>query len=282
MIECSSEWNQEWERGVVTPAAPTQPPLPPTKTPLVCKYKVDPVFESSSEWERRVLHPTPSTLRLTATPEPLPPANHNREPGGSVGLEPVFDPLSPRGEEEMSSHVHYEQEHSPEALVYTLHPAPAALPRDLRLEQLNRYNGSRGGVGRGGGTGHRTSSHMGTSGHVGTPDHMRTPQGTPGQMSTLSIVPKDLTNLDKSNNVSGGRGGEGGVPGGHVASVSSLLVRSPSAEWRRFENMHFVSSPSPRPEGVCVCVCARARACVCPCQCPCTRGVCERECVCVC
>ena len=81
-------------------------------------------------------------------------------------------------------------------------------------------------------------------------------------MSTLSIVPKDLTNLDKSNNVSGGRGGEGGVPGGHVASVSSLLVRSPSAEWRRLENMHFVSSPSPRPEGVCVCVCARARVCV--------------------
>ena len=172
MMECSSEWNQEWERGVVTPAAPTQPPLPPTKTPLVCKYKVDPVFESSSEWERRVLHPTPSTLRLTATPEPLPPANHNREPGGSVRLEPVLAPLSPRGEEEMSSHVHYEQEHSPEALVYKLHPAPAVLPRDLRLEQLNRYNGSRGRVGA---PGHGTSSHMGTSGHVGTPDHMGTP-----------------------------------------------------------------------------------------------------------
>jgi hypothetical protein len=36
-----------------------------------------------------------------------------------------------------------------------------------------------------------------------------------------------------------------------VTSVSSPLGRSPSEEWRRFENINFVSSPSPRPEGVC-------------------------------
>ena len=299
VMESSSEFNQERERIVLPPAPPappaapaaTQPPPPlaaPTKTSLVSKYKVDLVFESSSEWERRVLHPTPSTLHPPAPQETPCSAHHNLEAGGSVELEPELDILSLRGEEEMSSHAQYERSPSrlesilgrqrpplqppappsslpptapTEALVYTLHPAPAVLHRDLSLKQIDRNNGSRGGVGRRTPQGTPQGTPRGTP--RGTPQG--TPERTPGHMSTPSVVPKDLNlaNLDQSN-VSGGRGGGGGVPAGPVASVSSPLGRSLSADWRRFENMHFVSSPSPRPEGVRACVRARARVCV-PC-----------------